>query len=206
MNRFLAPLLALIFVACAPHASVVRGSDYPPYPPYPPYPAYADYPPYPAYQGQVIPPRPNPRPREVGASPVSRWSYLAGTSGTVTIAAGFAVTGIMTASTAGGTLTVAPTGPGLASPVTGPTITIPASMAYTFPASMLPDPSSGQVADGTVLVFTGADPRVSFEDQRPSPRPDRRSRGAQRPPAPATRAEASEYLPVLRVALSRRRA
>ena len=82
-----------------------------------------------------------------------RFSYLAGTTGTVTIPAHQIVTSIGACSSAGGTVTSAPSGPGVMSSVTGPTITVPAGVCLSISVPVLVG-SQFELGDGSVFVFS----------------------------------------------------
>lgn len=84
---------------------------------------------------------------------VDRFSYLAGTTGTVTVAAHQIVTAMMVCAASAGTVTIAPSGPGI-TPVTGPSITIPAGICMNIPIPIIPG-AQVELGDGTVFTFTG---------------------------------------------------
>lgn len=150
MRRLLLPflLLAVALVGCTPtvdltvrylpaSSSVVANSDRPTVTGAPPPSHVTGHP-----LGTVI---------------TDRFSYLAGTSGTVTIASGYYVTGVGVHATAAATMTIAPSNSDTSSPTTGPTITIPASSSWSIPMSIMRPLDLG---GGTVFVFTGTDAYV----------------------------------------------
>jgi hypothetical protein len=92
------------------------------------------------------------RPRTIGAATiVDRATIAAGTSGTVTVAAGKYVINCSAFGTGAGTLTVTPCGPSVGSCTAQPAITLPANVSYTYAPTGAPN----SVADGSTLVFAG---------------------------------------------------
>jgi|HubBroStandDraft_1064217.scaffolds.fasta_scaffold512784_2 hypothetical protein len=79
----------------------------------------------------------------------SRFSPQAGTSGTVTVAAGCVVTQVQAHSTAGGTVVITPAGGSAL-----PTITVPAGADW-FVLNF--NPNEQDLVDGATLAFTGTD-------------------------------------------------
>lgn len=82
----------------------------------------------------------------------SRYSHLAGTSGTATVPEGARVIGASCASTAGGTIVITPGGAGQVATAL-PTITVPAGSAWELPAHA----AFGQLGQGSTIVFAGTD-------------------------------------------------
>jgi hypothetical protein len=92
------------------------------------------------------------RPRTVGAGTlVNRAIIQAGTSGTVTVAAGTYVQYCDSFGTSAGTLVVTPCGPQIGTCSAQPTITLPANVSYRYSPTGAPN----SVADGSTLVYTG---------------------------------------------------
>ena len=156
-QRIFASLL-LALVACVGASSTP--TSYPPYPPYPPYPAYADYPDYPAYPGaSSSSSRPRP-PRKVGGPGLgTQYSpplFATGTSGTYTVPAGDYVYGIITHTSAGGTLVITANTATISDAGASPTITLPIGSSLNLGPPYLPA-SPYSIADGSTLAFTGTD-------------------------------------------------
>ena len=138
------------------------------YPPYPPYPAYAPYPDYPAYPvknsdasgvtptGLTVPTVPGKKPtRRIGtAAGADTFTYLSGTSGTVTVPAATYVTGVGAYATTAGTLVITPNGQGVTAPVAGPSIPIPAGVGWSLLVPVLVR-APQELGAGTIFVFTG---------------------------------------------------
>ena len=106
------------------------------------------------------PPAPAAAPHVVHASwspGNGRFFYAAGTSGTVTVAAGSYVTGISCHATgSGATLTITPSGPDVTSPVAGPAIPIPQNGALSLSKPLLTG-NSDELGTGSTLVFSSTD-------------------------------------------------
>lgn len=83
----------------------------------------------------------------------SRFSYDAGTAGTVTVPSGKIVVMFTAASIAGGSMTIAPGGPNQPTPSAGSSIPIPAGI----PLSLAWEPGMSPLGGGTVFVFTSTD-------------------------------------------------
>ena len=76
----------------------------------------------------------------VGAGTLTdRFSLLTGTSGTVTLGAGFYALALTTTTSAGGTLTETPCGPDIASCSASPAVSIPAGQTFTQTFKGAPD-------------------------------------------------------------------
>ncbi len=84
----------------------------------------------------------------------SRFSYAAGTSGTVTVPAGATVVRVMCLSVGGGSLTISPGGPNqVAPPAAGSAIPLPAGSWWNAEWA----PGVGPLGNGTVFVFASTD-------------------------------------------------
>jgi len=89
-----------------------------------------------------------------GLLAISRFSYAAGASGTVTVPSGAVVVRVMTLSVGGGSFTIAPGGPNqVAGPVAGSSVPLPAGTWWTAEWA----PGLSPLGGGTQFVFTTTD-------------------------------------------------
>lgn len=88
---------------------------------------------------------------------IERFKYNAGASGTVTVPAGRAVTGVTAHATgSGATLTIAAKGDNTPADSTGDSIPIPAGTSISFGVPVIEE-DVDQLGPGTVFTFTGTD-------------------------------------------------
>ena len=158
MRRLPLGLLALVLAGCASTTPVKTV-----YPSYPPYPAYPLSPAYPTQDdkagvtstGLTVPTGQGKKPNHLGsAAGVDTFTYLSGTSGTVTVPAGTYVTGVGAYATTAGTLVITPNGQGVTAPVAGPSIPIPAGVGWSMLVPVLIR-APQELGAGTIFVFTG---------------------------------------------------
>src|ERR1700685_2326114 len=68
----------------------------------------------------------------LGAGSAGAWSYVTGTTATVTVAAGYTVNYLYVHSTAGGSFTITPGNAGIDAAVSGSSIVLPANTGLSF--------------------------------------------------------------------------